>query len=84
MSLHGSLNPALSVHGEVAAEGPAMAVTPPLERKLSPWNANLPYADAIPAEAVLAFESIKRGLTEVVATRELVPGLKFWCQRLEQ
>lgn len=74
----------MSGQGEVAAEGLPVAVTPPLERKLSPWNANLPYADAIPAEAALAFESIKRGLAEVVATRELVPGLKFWCQRLEQ
>ena len=58
--------------------------TPAHVRGPNQWNRSLPYADTIPEEASAALEAIKRGLSQVAVTRQIIPGLKFWCQRLEQ
>eukprot|EP00040_Diaphanoeca_grandis_P028219 m.163095 g.163095 ORF g.163095 m.163095 type:complete len:1879 (-) comp31279_c0_seq2:255-5891(-) len=46
------------------------------------WNRHLPYASSIDEEAKENFDSICKGLAEVVGHRLLQPGLKFWCSRL--
>ncbi len=46
------------------------------------YNRWLPYAADLPAEAEANFAAIKHGFAQVIAQRDLLPGIKFWSSRL--
>ena len=51
----------------------------------SPWNQHLPYADEFEhSEAASALKEIQLGLADVVAKREVLPGLQFWCHKIHE
>ena len=66
----------------VLPEPPPAPAEPPLGRKV--YNACLPNAASIDAEAAAAWDAIMAGLAAVVAHQEAFPGLPYWCSRAQE